>query len=418
MHRLSTARRTPLALLLSAGLLVGGVGCSGHGTHTQAHKEKAQEKLAQMKSATEWDMARQSFVAGDLDKALRHVDRSIALNESVTKSHVLRGRILMEMGNFEAAISSFEKAQELDESNVDAHYYMGLAHERISRHEEALEHYTRATELDTDNAQYAVAAAEMMIDLGRVSEAKVFLTDREAQFKHNAGVRQTLGHIAMLQGQPEQAVELFSEARVLAPEDLAMLEDLTRAEIETGRFADAEYNLGLLLSEEENRGRRDLMQMRARCLTQLDRPMEARDILLTLTSDGPGSKDVRAWTELGHVSYILGDLVRLRQCGARVTSMAPASSDGFVLTALWQRSSGDLAGARKSMEQAVVRRGKDTAPLILLGIIAQEMGDTQKAQSSFALAVKENPGDASARQLLNSLSATGFATATEGDSPR
>src|SRR5689334_14733375 len=94
--------RSGSALALAA-CLAALTGCAGHGQYTQEGIKTAEERLAQMKSGTEWQMAQQQFLAGDLDKALKTVDSSIGLNPKVAKSHTLRGRILIEKGQLEAA---------------------------------------------------------------------------------------------------------------------------------------------------------------------------------------------------------------------------------------------------------------------------------------------------------------------------
>lgn len=415
-HRLRVVGRT--LAVSAAGLMIAlagaaGTGCSGHGKHTQGHKNAAEARLAQMKSATEWDMARQAYLAGDLEKALRHIDRSIVLNDQVPKSHVLRGRILLEMGNFEAAIASLEKAAELDPSNVDAAYYQGLCFERIAKREQALELYQFAATLAPENGQYAVAAAEMLIDLGRLDDANEYLLERSTSLQHNPGVKQALGQIALLQGRGEDAHELFTEARLLSPDDTAILEDLIRAQIATERFAEAEYHLARLSEAPANKGRRDLQHMRARCLLQVDRPLEAREILISLTSDQAGTKDVEAWIMLGHTSYVLGDVGRLRQAAARVIALAPTRSEGYMLRAMWQRQSGDRAAALTALDEAVKFRGMDTAPLVLRAIVAQELGRLDIAESSLAMAASENPGDATIEQMLGAVRMQRFAGASE-----
>ncbi len=416
-QRLRLAGRT--LAVSAAGLMIAlvGVGCSGHGKHTQGHKNAAEARLAQMKSATEWDMARQAYLAGDLDKALKHVDRSIALNDAVPKSHVLRGRILLEMGNFEAAIAALETAAELDPSNVDAAYYSGLCFERIAKREQALEFYRLAATLDPQNGQYAVAAAEMLIDLGELDEARAYLEDQAETLTHNPGVKQALGQIALLQQRPDDAHELLTEARLLAPDDAAILEDLIRAQIATERFAEAEYHIARLVENPANAARRDLQHMRARCLLQVDRPLEAREILISLTSDQSGTKDVEAWIMLGHTSYVLGDIGRLKQSAARVIALAPTRSEGYMLRAMWQRQSGDRKAALDTLDEAVNFRGTDTAPLVLRAIVAQELGRLDIAEQSLALASSESPGDANISRLLSAIRQQTFAGASEGGQP-
>lgn len=381
------------ALALCAGL--GLAGCSaGHGEYTQAHKDQANLRVAQMKSATEWDMAQQQFLAGDLKKALASVDRSIGLNTEVAKSHVLKGRILIEMGGLEPALASLDKAIELDAENTDAHYYRGIVFERFGQLDQALACYQRAAETDVTNPQYPLAAAEMLIELKRLDEAQDLLVGGAKRFDHNAGIRQTLGHIAMMRHDYTRAVDVFSEACRLAAEDPGLQEDLARAQIAAGMFAEAETTLNWVVSQDKQNRRRDLVQLQARCLIELDRPVEARNLLLRLTSDDRGTNDLDLWRDLGTVSVMLSDRIQLKRCAQRLMSIAPHSSDGYVLMAMWHRQMGDLNSAL-----AAVRRARDlpgsNAPA-LEGILCHQLGRESEAKQAFALAAKRDQDSAKA----------------------
>jgi tetratricopeptide (TPR) repeat protein len=366
-------------------------GCSGNGKYTSEHKERSRERVAGMKAANEFEMARQAFLVGDMDKALRGADRSITIHPGVARSHVLRGRIMIEKSDMESAITSLSTAVEVEPDNVEAQYYLGIVYERYSQGEKALEHFRNAADLEPANAQYALATAETMVDLGMIDEAEGFLTGRNPAFQHNAGVRQTLGHIALMRGDSERAVELFSEARLLAPDDLVVLEDLVQAQLATGRFADAEYNLSRLLNVPEKKGRRDLKQMRARALSKVDRPLEAREILIELTGDAAGQKDIESWIELGNVCFVLRDMNRVRQSAARIVALAPHRPDGYMLRSLMQRRNGDLNGALESAERAVERRGSSVEPLLVRGLVMKDLGRDDEAAANFQQAMRENP---------------------------
>lgn len=411
-HRNTSAARVSTVTCASVLLAAAGLGCGGggHGKSTQAHLSSAQQKMSIMKSATEWDMARQSFLAGDLPKALKYVDHSVELNGSVPKSHVLRGRILMEMGDMEGAIGSLKTAESLDPQNIDAHYFLGVAHERIGNTAEAGRRYTRASELDPSRPMYAIAAAEMMIDQGQVDQAEKFLVARKADFEYSAGVRQTLGHIALLRGDGETAVSLFTEARFMAPEDASVLEDLARAEVATGRYAEAEYNLAQLLKKDEYKARPDLRHMRARCLVELDRPVEARDTLVAITESEQGAKDVEAWIQLGHVSYVINDQARLRTSASRAIALSPNRPEGYTLLALYQRNRGDLEGALSSLDKACQFRGEDTSPLVLKALVARKLEQFDVARDALQMASAESPDDTNIQALLTSLPAETYAS--------
>jgi len=406
-RRTNTMTRTAKLVML-AGAVVGAMaltGCSGNGRTSAEARNAAAERMAGMKSGTEWDMARQAFLSGDPEKALDHIDRSIALNDGVVRSHVLRGRITMELGNFEESMASLGKAEILDPEDVDTQYFLGVAYERIGEKESAMERYQRAAELDTARAIYAVAAAEMLIDIGRVDDAETYLQDRLDVYRHNAGLRQTLGHIAMMRGDAEQAAEWFTEARFLAPEDPGVQEDLARAELASGRFAEAEYNLAELLGKDEFEDRRDLQHMRARCLVEVDRPVEARDVLVKLTETEGGEKDLDAWIQLGHVCYQLRDMARVRRAAGRVIALAPQRSEGYLLRALQQRGTGDLDAALASLDLAIERSESDPAPLILRGLIAQQADMPGLARSSFEAAQKLDPSNESVGRMIAALDA-------------
>lgn len=385
-------------VVMAAGLAAGGCG-GGNGGYTSEHLSAAKEKMNIMKSATEWEMAHQAFMAGELDKALKGVNRSLAINDNVAKSHVLKGRILMERGELEGAIDSFNKAATLDPTFVDAPYYLGIAYERVNKREQALAAYEKAAELEPANAQYAIAASEMLIDLGRTDEAETFLHERGAGFENNAGVRQTLGHIAMMRSDASKAVELFNEARLLAPDDNAILEDLARAQIGASQFADAESNLSRLLRSPDFKDRRDLQHLRARCLVEVDRKLEAREALIALTQGPAGAADTDAWIQLGNLSYVLKDSVRARQCAARVIALAPERSEGYVLRGLQLRRDGKSKDALASFERAI-SLGAASDVLILKGMALKDLNRTDEARAAFAQAMQSNPKDPAAAAML------------------
>jgi Flp pilus assembly protein TadD len=395
-----TNRCNRIVFLTAAALLGAGglAGCVGHGKHTGEHLARAQDRMSALKAGTEWDRAKQQFLAGDLDGALKTVDGSIDMNDSVAKSHALRGRILLEAGRLEQSIPSFRRALAIDPEHVDAHYFLGIVYERFRQHEEALSHYEQAARIDESDPQYVIAAAEMLIELDRLEDAEALLESRAGVFEHNAGVRQTYGHIAMLRGNAEKAVELFSEARLLAPDDISVVEDLAMAQLAAGEYAEAEFSLRRLLSDESYRLRRDLQHARARCLMELDRLVEARRLLIDLTSDQAGQSDLQAWIALGRVAVRLEDERRVRDAGRRLFAMAPNRPEGHILLALWKRGQGDLEGALEYARTAVERSKRDAAPALLLASLLTDLGRHEEARSAVTLAASIEPNNPMVRR--------------------
>lgn len=374
-------------------------GCMGQSGANAEHTSRAKERMLEIKAATEWQTANQAFLSGDLDKALKSVDRSIAINGNVCKSHLLRGRVLMEKGEIDGALKSLAKAQALDPNNADAPYYLGIAFERIQQTDNALANYRAAADLDPANPQYAIATAEMLVDLKRLDEATGYLNSRGATFEHNAGVKQTLGHIAMMKGDAAGSVALFNDAHLLAPDDAAITEDLIRAQIANSQFGDAEYNLARLTHDDTELKRRDLVHLRARCLVEVQRTMEARELLLKLVKGDAGQADVEAWIELANVAYELNDPIRVRQAASRVVALAPKRVEGHLLQGLQFQRDGRFDDARKAFIRAV--EVEPTArTLIMLGMVDQKLGLTDEARRCFAKATELDPTNQAARTLL------------------
>lgn len=393
------------ALLLSASLVTL-AGCAQHGKYTSKGLENANLRVAQMKAATQWDMARQQFLSGDLRKAQRSIESSIALNDQVVKSHVLFGRILIERGELEKALEVLQAALDVDQPDVesveiaDANYYRGIVFERFSQPQHALEAYRAASEADSTNPQFVLAAAEMLVELGEIDEAKAQLTGEVNHFEHNAGIRQMLGHIAMMDDDYESARHYFEQATLLGAGDLSLREDLVRAQVALGQFADAEANLAWILEDPAFQERDDLFHLRAKCLLELNRPVEAREILSRLTSKRDNANNVDAWIDLGNSAIVLSDQPTLRRVGQRLMSIAPDRAEGFLLFAMWERSRSELEDAVAVLYRGMKNNSSDARLPVVQGLIYQEMGNTELARRSFKMAINRDSTNVQAQQLL------------------
>lgn len=391
------------ALTILAGGLAALAGCQGHGTYTTEALDQATQRMSSIQAATRWDLAHQQFLAGDLKKALKNAEASIGLHEEVGQSHVLHGRILLELGQLEAAVTAFDRAIKIDPSVADPHYYRGIVFERFSEYVDAHESYETASVLEPSDPQYAIAAAEMLVQLDLLDKAEAMLLERSREFQHNAGVKQTLGHIAMLREDHEAAVELFREARLLAGDDLSIVEDLAQAQMLAGEWAEAEFNLRKLQEQEEYEDRRDIKQMQARCLEALDRPVEARSILLGLSETPAGAADASVWIDLGKVALSLGDHRRVSICATKAIALAPERHEAHLLKAALALRNADHEAALAALTTAASLTDKDPRAAMLRGVVLQQMGRTGEASESFARALRIAPEDERAQRLLASV---------------
>ena len=396
------------ALVTSSLLLATLAGCSGQGNYTRQGVSLAKERMSFLKSATEWELARQAFLAGDLEKAIQKVDFSLSINDTVIKSHVLKGRIQIEMGDLGNALKSLQTAATLNPEDSDAQYYLGVIYERINESQKAYSHFERACEFDDYNPSYAVAAAEMLIDLNRIEEAKIYLGSIPMT-QNNAGIRQSLGHIALIEQEPEAAVKFFNHARLLAPDDAGIMEDLIHAQMTAGKFGDAERNISLLLKKPENADRRDLHILHARALLNTGRPVEARTIYQDLLSTAEGKSDVDSWIGLANASFVIDDMRTVRKAASRVVAISPSSHEGYLLYAMYHRQAEDFESSLASINKALTQSPLDAGMFAFRALILTNLNQQGEAFASIAHAVELEPGNLRYTHMFKKLSAGAFA---------
>lgn len=388
-------------LLIAAAAALPLAGCSGHGKYTTEGISLAKTRLDTIKAATEFDMAKQAFLAGDLDKASKKSKKALRLAPNFSKVDVLRGRIAIERGLMGEALLSLRSAVEKNEESVDANFYLGVVSERLNEYDQAEAYFRRAAELEPNNPQYAVAAGEMLIDLGRTSDAEAFLESCESS-SHSAGVQQLLGHIAMIDGDADLACERFGRARLLAPNDGAILDDLSAAQMAAGRFADAERNLSQLLKDPENKGRNDLLHMRAECLLALGRPVDAREIYRGLTA-GDGASDARSWIGRARADFQIGDDRGCLRAATRVLAIDPSMAEGYIILAAVHRNRGENQAAIEKLDAGLMRAGRDADLLVMRALVLSELGRTGEALIAAQAALELEPDHMNAQQLASML---------------
>jgi len=399
LHSASTC-----AVLGLAALLLGG--CQSSGQHVKQGIKEGQLRLAAVKSGVELQMAQQQFLAGDLEKARRTTEGVLTINPEYGKAFLLYGRVLVEQGDLEGARTAFLEAQRLSPEMADAHYYLGIVFERFSQPANAMTEYQAAMAIEPGNAQYVVAAGEMLVQGGQFDEAETLLLSQKDSLAHSAAIRQTLGRLAMVRNQPAKAARYFDETRLLAPDDQAVLEDLVRAQVAAKQWADAEFNASVLMRTKANADRRDLLAIRAHSLTMLGRFGEARALLVKLTEGEEGSRDLSSWVTLGKVAANLRDWGRVRLAAGRIVALAPDHADGYALSGMALREAGENIAALRRFDQAIERAPQDADLQVYKALTLQDLGRADAARICVQRALEIQPDNTRAASLLQVLTQT------------
>jgi tetratricopeptide (TPR) repeat protein len=313
---------------------------------------------------------------------------------------LLQGRIALETHKLEDAINSFETALDLDARVADAHYFSGVVYQRWSNDQQAYESYLKAFDIAPTKVEYLLAAAESLIALGEFDQAKQLIEPKLSYFEHNASLRQLQGQIALLQGEPKRAAVLYGEARLLNPDDDALLEELMWAQYAAEQYGQCHLSATQLAAKASS-PRADLIHLQARCMTMMNRGTEARELYIELSRQRPADPDV--WSELGTLCWDLGDYRRVAQCSVQLISLAPERYEGYMLRGINEKQKGNLDDAIKHFQQAAERAPEVALPHMLLGQALEQAGDVNAAKLAYAGAMKAQPSSTEAETLLRRL---------------
>ena len=363
--------------------LLGAAGCGGPSKAGLEAREQAYGRIDQVNTQISYSQARQSFETGQLRDALDLIRDAVDRYPQSADYHLLHGRILIELHRLDEARASLEAAIERDDELHEAHYFLGIVHQRWSEDEEAFTQYQRAAELEETKPQYLLAAAESLIALQRYDEAKSLVLHRLRRFEHHPAFRHLLGQIARLQGDLAGAARLYEEASLLQPDDLQLVVEVANAQFAAGDVPGCLDTLRVL----ETRGHDFEPQqqlLRARCLVQANRCVEARPLYRTLCTQHP--HDEILWTELGWLSWMLEDWRGLRDAAEQVTSLNTEASRGWLLLAVADRAADRLEDAESHLMNAVRCADVEALAWVILARVRMQQGDASGAAEAMRMA--------------------------------
>jgi len=168
--------------------------------------------------------------AGQLDQAIHHFSRAVALKSDSVKIRTNYGVALLQGGRPADAIEQFEAALALNPNSAAAHYNLGNALGRIGRLDEAVRHYRQALELQGDYSAAYNNLGNLLFKRGQTDQAIAVYNELLRRDPNDFRARVNLGRALAKKGRLDQAVAEFRRATQINP-----------------RFAMAYNNLGSAL---------------------------------------------------------------------------------------------------------------------------------------------------------------------------
>ncbi len=390
-----------LTTLLAAALLTFSMlGCqSNHKKHVNA----ANVRWRGMRSTLMIQMAQQQFDAGDLDQSEKTLTEAIKIDPTNAKLFTLAGRVALERSQLERAYHRFKSAIESDPQYALAQYFQGIVMQRWTQFDAALVYYHRAFELEPDNAAYLLAMTEMLVALDRTDEAMEILNEKMTYFDLNAGVRLAIGQLYVMRGDYKKAAEYFQQASLIRPEDPLIHEELSLALLASGQPAEAARRLERLCEDPQLSHRRDLVRSLGDAYFAAGRFVEAKEKYLKLTRENP--LDVDTWIKLGELAMTLHDAPGAMLAAKKAMKLAPDRHEGFLLAGVVLSKTNNFDRALGMFNQAAKLAPGNSTPVLLRGVTLEREGRLQEAAQSYAEALRRQPDDRRAQQLLAKIAA-------------
>lgn len=377
-------------------IAVGGlVGCT---SHKQARVE-AHQRWYETRASVLLSVGEDQFRVGDLDGAGNSAKEALALSPKMTSAHMLLARVAIEQGRYVQAQQILLAVAGQEPSNAQIPYLMGVVKERRREYGHALRFYDKARALSAHNAAYVLASAEVLAALDRADEGLALIEGKLPELDPTAGLHQVAGELAMLAGKPGKAAEHYTQARMLAPDNLDIQVSLAKADFFAGRYRAATIILDRLIAEEKDYADRPwMLTMLGDSHLALGHSREAKACFVRATELEPA--DARHWVKLAKAAVICQDLPRAVLSAGRALHLEPTDAQASVLLGYALLSQGLAAPANDVLASAVRAHPRDPMLRCLLGRSYAAMGDKQQAERCYQATLEIDPDDVIARHLL------------------
>ncbi len=178
-RRRAGTRQNQRILALAASVLAAVAG--GCMNPPKKANREATERWNQARASVKAKLASDQLASGDVAGAASELAEAKRLAPADQHLASLQARVYLAQGNIGAARAVLESAQLAGKSQAEVEYLLGVVQQGQAAGESSLTHYLKAAELDPESATYAVAAVQVMLQLGRTPDALQYLQSREAQ---------------------------------------------------------------------------------------------------------------------------------------------------------------------------------------------------------------------------------------------
>ena len=162
------------------------------------------------KAVRELEAAERHIRQGELDKALRRLQKSTQLHPAYFAYNDM-GVVYLKMGRYQEAGTAFSKAVEINPNIEATQANLGLYYLITGQREQAVEHLSRAATLDPSKLRTQVFLGEALCGIGRCTEAEQVLKRVISLDPAFSRAYRRLGYVYLELKRHSEALEMFRQ---------------------------------------------------------------------------------------------------------------------------------------------------------------------------------------------------------------
>lgn len=154
-----------------------------------------------------------------LEESLVHYDAAIAIDKDFVEAYEDRGSVLRALGRFSESLKSYKAALTINPRSARSLFYLGDFELAIEVAKDAIHCSKKVPRLDSRLRSLYQVLLESMLAIKRADEAVAFFETATRDQPGEAQLHSLLGRAHLESGDMKRALESFSEAHLLDPND-------------------------------------------------------------------------------------------------------------------------------------------------------------------------------------------------------
>lgn len=387
-------RNKLVIVVLVIPALMGGCGMP---TVSEARHE-AYAEWSQHRAKVFHTIATDHYNYGQLDKAIAKVTEAHKLDKSNREINVLLVKLYIETGQYAKAQKELEYLRDQAPRSAEVCYLLGVVSERQQKYNAALQYYSLAYEMDSSTPASVVAAAEVMVTMGKVREARAYLRKHMNHADHDQATYELAGRIAMMCKDHPEAIRYFQQLVVMEHRNKHYPEMLARAYFLAEEYTRSVAVLNELLANEDYKPAPWVEVMLGDCHFALGSIARARQLYAHAASRRQGDPGV--WVSLAKADLAAGQPQQAINSARKAWSLDPKSPDAALVLGYALIRQKQPSQAIEMLQETLKAHPRDGMLHCLLGRAYASAGKSKKATDCYNHALKLEPKNQLARTLL------------------